>query len=1053
MDQAYKRALKKIEQAYKTGAKRLDLSGYHLISLPPEIGKLKNLEELSLSSNQLSSLPPEIGKLQKLTSLNLSSNQLRSLPNEIGKLQKLTVLNLSNNWLSSLPPEIAKLQKLTVLNLSYNWLRSLPPEIGKLQNLTTLSLSSNQLRSLPPEIGKLQNLTKLDLYKNQLSNLPPEIVKLQNLTTLSSSSNQLSSLPPEIGKLQNLTKLDLSSNQLSSLPPEIGKLQNLTELSLSFNQLSSLPPEIGNLQNLTKLNLSSNQLSSLPPEIGNLQKLIKLGLYKNQLSSLPPEIVKLQNLTELDLIWNKFNLPTEISNKSPQKRIHYILDWQKGKEQSIHEAKVIFIGTGEVGKTSLINMLTKGHYNKDELKTEGIDITDWQIKRRKDKIRLHLWDFGGQEIMHATHKFFMTKRSLYLLVTNPRTEDRYGETDIDYWMKLIQSYAGEGVPVIVVINKCENHTLDLGKGSLQDRYPQIKAFIDTSCAKRIGIKELKQAIKEVINTLPHIDDTLPKSYFDIKEQLENDNRDHISYHTYKTLCKKVDGNFQTLSMKILIELLHDLGIMLNFRDKEEGEEISETQVLNPAWITKGVYAIINAAKLIHQKGIMRFEDIREILDQQYIHEELQGNRITQKIKKWLGMAKPPKKELAYPTSMEKKLIKRVMRQFELAYKIPEKTALLIPGALSEDKPDIQIPKGEIRFRYVYDTMPSSIMSRFIVRTHHLLLGEQLWRHGIVLEEKECRAYVYAVPTDKHIYIEVLGEGNRRGMLHVILHHFEAIHKSLAAIGKEEEIYTQRESKGKLCATWYRYNNLIIAERNGIKEMFLPELEGYINVKQVLEGVRFPRVDLDHLKKTEKVQLLFLASSPNEASILRVTEEFRDIKDAIQSSKLRDCFQWENCFAVRSKEFRQQILWHHPQVVHFAGHGKISHTQKVSHAKSVEEAGIILESQTRKGRFVSGKNLSGLFREFQGVVECVILNACYSEGVADIIKNYVPYVIGVSGKVEDETAIKFAATFYEGLGEGRGVKKSFSYACASLGLDSRSSDMFQLIVGGYREREW
>ena len=564
------------------------------------------------------------------THLNLSNLHLSTLPPEIGKLTHLTTLDLSQNNLTSLPSEIGNLSNLTILNLKWNKIHTLPSEIGKLQKLTWLNLTKNRFR-LPDDIyGKLPiELIQYILDRQKKQNLLLEIQKQQNSTSLNLSSQQLTSLPPEIAKLQNLIELDLSDNQLSSLPPEIGKLQKLTTLNLSRNQLTSLPPEIGGLQELHTLSLRSNQLSSLPSGIRNLQKLIKL-----------------------DLSGNKFNFPEEIYAKPPQELTQYILDWQKGQKQSIHEAKIIFIGTGGVGKTSLINMLTKRHYNKDELKTAGIDITDWEIQRREDKIRLHLWDFGGQEIMYATYKFFMTKRSLYLLVTNPRTEGQYGDTDIDYWMKLIQSYAGEEVPVIVVINKCENHIFDLAKRSLQDRYPQIKAFIETSCAKGIGIKELKKAITGVINSLPHIDDTLPKSYFDIKQQLENDNRDHISYHTYKTICKEVDGEFQTLNMRILIELLHDLGIMINFRDKEEGEEISEIQVLNPTWITKGVYAVINAAKPIHQKGVIRFEDIREILDQQYIHEELKENRIIRGIKKWLGMAKPPNKELAYPTSIE-----------------------------------------------------------------------------------------------------------------------------------------------------------------------------------------------------------------------------------------------------------------------------------------------------------------------------------------------------------------------------------------------------------------
>jgi GTPase SAR1 family protein len=76
---------------------------------------------------------------------------------------------------------------------------------------------------------------------------------------------------------------------------------------------------------------------------------------------------------------------------------------------------VLLLGQGAVGKTSLVKRLTTNTFDPNEAKTEGIDIHRWQVNVDKEEIYLNIWDFGGQEIMHATHQFFLTKRSLYLL--------------------------------------------------------------------------------------------------------------------------------------------------------------------------------------------------------------------------------------------------------------------------------------------------------------------------------------------------------------------------------------------------------------------------------------------------------------------------------------------------------------------------------------------------------------------------------------------------------------------------------------------------------------
>jgi len=88
---------------------------------------------------------------------------------------------------------------------------------------------------------------------------------------------------------------------------------------------------------------------------------------------------------------------------------------------------MLLVGQGGVGKTSLVHCLIHNNpRDPNELPTEGINTDDWDVQGRKstdgkfERINVHVWDFGGQEIMHATHQFFLTRRSHYLLVIDAR---------------------------------------------------------------------------------------------------------------------------------------------------------------------------------------------------------------------------------------------------------------------------------------------------------------------------------------------------------------------------------------------------------------------------------------------------------------------------------------------------------------------------------------------------------------------------------------------------------------------------------------------------------
>ncbi len=119
--------------------------------------------------------------------------------------------------------------------------------------------------------------------------------------------------------------------------------------------------------------------------------------------------------------------------------------------------------------------------------------------------------------------------------------------------------------------------------------------------------------------------------------------------------------------------------------------------------------------------------------------------------------------------------------------------------------------------------------------------------------------------------------------------------------------------------------------------------------------------------------------------------------------------------------RRALLDHQPAIVHFSGHG-------------VGTEGLVLENESGQTQLVSSKSLAYLFKLFQTKIECVLLNACYSEIQAEVIHQYIDYLIGMNQPIGDEAAIKFATGFYDALGAGEPYDRCFEIGCASIALE-------------------
>ncbi len=168
------------------------------------------------------------------------------------------------------------------------------------------------------------------------------------------------------------------------------------------------------------------------------------------------------------------------------------------------------------------------------------------------------------------------------------------------------------------------------------------------------------------------------------------------------------------------------------------------------------------------------------------------------------------------------------------------------------------------------------------------------------------------------------------------------------------------------------------------------------------------------------KILILSANPKDTNKLRLDEEARKIQEALKLAKNRDKFEIVTEWAVRVEDLRRALLNHEPHIVHFSGHG-------------AGTKGLALEDNSGITQLVSSESLASLFELFRPTVECVLLNACYSEVQAQAIHQHVDYVIGMNQPIGDVAAIEFSTGFYDALGAGEGYNYAFSMGRASIQL--------------------
>ncbi|WP_375472488.1 COR domain-containing protein, partial [uncultured Nostoc sp.] len=600
-------------------------------------------------------------------------------------------------------------------------------------------------------------------------------------------SNRLVTLPVEIGQLSNLSTLYLYSNQLKTLPVEIGQLSNLKELYLSANQLKALPVEIGQLSNLKKLYLSSNQLTRLPAEISQLFNLSQLDLMYNSLESPPPEIITKGFKAILDFCRQQLEQETD----------------------RLYEAKLLIVGEGGAGKTTLAKKIQDNKYTlqQDENTTEGIDVIKWKFLLDNNReFQVNIWDFGGQEIYHATHQFFLTKRSLYALVADTRKED----TDFYYWLNVVELLSGNS-PLLIIKNEKQERKREINERELRREFTNFQEILTTNLATDRGLPEILNKIKHYITNLPHVGIELPKTWVKVREVLEGDSREYISLEEYLNICDQHGFTKQEDKLQ-LSDYLHDLGVCLHFQDDDF---LIKTVILKPTWGTDAVYKVLDNPQVIKKLGKFDRNDLKNIW-----HENKYAN-------------------------MRPELL-RLMMKFKLCYEIPSRPGTYIaPQLLSVNQPDFNWDESNnLILRYKYDFMPKGILTRFIVEMHSDIEQQTLvWKTGVVLAKDQTRAEVIEHYNQREIKVRVAGK-HKKERLAVIIHELEKIHNSYERLQYQTLVPCNCEScKDSQTPHFYRRDVLYKFQENNRDQIQCQDSGDMVDVRRLIDDVLPPSPNL------------------------------------------------------------------------------------------------------------------------------------------------------------------------------------------------------------------
>ena len=345
------------------------------------------------------------------------------------------------------------------------------------------------------------------------------------------------------------------------------------------------------MANLTELFLHDNQLTAVPKSLGELTALKYLFLHGNPALGIPNSVLG----PAYDKVFG-FDGRRRKPPARPADILNFYFSRQKaarsGTLRRLNEMKVMLVGDGGAGKTSLLRFFKGEPHDAKEPETLGIALDTFSLKRDGETIRVRLWDLAGQEITNSLHQFFLTEGCVYLVVVEPRGDNEQG--DAEKWLQLIERY-GKGSPALVVMNKQDTRQprgYDLDAHALWERFPFIRGFSPTSCgASRKGCAGRDGARGAGLDAGGQAGGAgqLGRGKGRLLCPARDRGGEALSVAGGVSRAMREPRETEPEKQESLARLLHKLGAVLHFVDEPR---LRDTTVLNPYWVTDGAYRLL-----------------------------------------------------------------------------------------------------------------------------------------------------------------------------------------------------------------------------------------------------------------------------------------------------------------------------------------------------------------------------------------------------------------------------------------------------------------------------
>ena len=723
------------------------------------LAALTQLEELSLVGTRVSDLSPLAG-LGALRRLDLAETPLADLQPLAG-LRSLNVLNLLGTAVADLSP-LAGLAALRSLVVSRTAVADLSPLAG-LRSLKWLFLTRTAVVDLAPLAG-LPQLHSLKIAKTAVADLGP-LARLPALQELYAWLSAVVDLAPLAG-VATLGVLEIPATRVADLRPLAG-LHQLQHLNASETPVTDLAPLAG-LAALRTLSLSDTDVTDLRP-LTALTELRMLNIANTPVADLEP----LRALIgfRCPVHWKEYgkdsegiyvrgcplvNPPVEIARRGNKAILNYFRERDAGGVDRLYEAKMLILGEGGSGKTSLLRRLYQPALPLpgEQETTHGIAIHRHEFTLKNGRrFRLNVWDFGGQEIYHATHQFFLTRRSLYLLLDDTRKDHKsVSDEGFKYWLELIDLFGGHS-PVLIFQNEKGGRSKAIDLAGIKGRFDNVRELYAGDLERADAADALRDAIEHFAAALVHIGEELPAHWIKVRADIEA--RAAVEPHITQQDYFEIYGRHMPFDRTRALHLsryLHDLGVFLHFQDNPL---LARTVILQNHWATSAVFRILDDEAVKRQYGRFTEADCARLWQTD-------------------GYAEMHPELLA------------LMQRFELCYALADSRpqTWLAPQLLPPVKPAALTgwaQPDDLVLRFRYDFLPKGVLSRLTVRLHRFVLNPQHACVTAVLFERGATAvHAELLPSGREI--ELRGRGpERRALQSVVAADLDALNDSFAGL--------------------------------------------------------------------------------------------------------------------------------------------------------------------------------------------------------------------------------------------------------------------------------